>query len=247
MSAFSGKKKYYAYAASSSLFTKEEFPDTFKSELLQHSIGRENSMAQVIQQTIYTDVFARAKSMFKYAGWGEDPTHEGGYIRGLPSSNMELVTVSTASIEMALTAAVGAYDSILSTASGVYDEFFFVNLLIQDAWGTHWDETQETIEIPIINPDTGLNYEIDNLPLFIRSSTSTIDIAPEDLRDILGSDGYSTFPLTDAFDGHYNVEWAYTDNLGATAYYVLEDLDISPYMAADQIMVKYYIGTELFY
>lgn len=222
MGLFSSKKKYYAYAASQSLH--EDIPDTLESNILQTTLVGGRNMSDTVLFSINTDGFARAKSQMRYA------RRDGGYIRGVPESNMTLVSVKQAAVVDALRRSVGAFDSILSWKAGSYRESFFLRAAVQTQFPTHWDETMEFIEVE------GIPDPIINDPEFIRYSSA---IGDENLREILGEDAFARLPSSGQLDGTYSANWG--------GLYQLDDLDISQYLTGSYIMVKYYVGDQLFY
>jgi hypothetical protein len=226
MGLFSSKKKYVAYAASSALFP--ESPNSLKGNILQTSITG-SSKAGAIIHTIHTDQFARAKSMMRYAARYDDPARDGGYVRGFPTSNMSVITISPDAIAAALTRAVGDYDSIVTSYTGKWNERFFLSTRLQhlymdtdyfpwagDPENTHWDAERESVEIPVANGE--VYFTSDNDFVFYRS----------------GGDEYTvTFPY---LDGEEEKEWEVT-----------KTIDVGDVADYNWIMVTYRIGEEYFY
>jgi len=255
MGLFSSKKKYFAYAGSSSLF--EGSPNTLDSTILTTMIEG-GGMADAVTWTINTDTFARSKSMMRYAERGADPAREGGYIRGFPTSNMDLVVVDPAAVELALTVSEGAYDALVTWRGGNYSERFVLNYLVQQnynnsdyfAWGvapddTHWEADRETIQIPVIDPSTGVYYVIDNDPDFVKQSA---ELAGDSLLDVYGPDGLAQLALDPRYDGTYKVTWSYVDSAGNPATYTTDTLfDFSPYLTPQLIMASYLKGADTHY
>ena len=227
MGLFSSSKKYVAYAASSPLFPVEDgLPDTLKAKILEsNSSGATKSAA--VQVTINTDQFARAKSMMRYATRFEDPEKTGGYVRGYPTSNMNLVTVNPGAVEAALTRAVGAYDSISATKTGAFNESFFLSLSVQAQWA-EWDERDD----PVTLPD---GSTAPNPPEFERIAEYG------DPQFIYDRGEYLLQPATAEFDGKYDATWT-----SDTGDYTLS-LDVGEYISGTHIMVSYRIGERTHY
>jgi len=247
MGLFSSSRKYFAYAASSSLF--EEIPDTLESSILQSGIEG-GTKADAIKWTINTDQFARAKAQMRYA---EKPD---GYIRGFPTSTMTIINVSETTILAALQRAVGPVDSVSWTKTGKIDEPYSINKKIQEVWtdlnyfnwpaglpAGAWDENDATIPIPVIDPSTGVYYQVTNDPSYIRVLSNLPDPANEDLRDVLGADDYATTTTSPVSDGIYTVRFDYVDDLGNPTFYRLEtDLDLEALQSGNYVQVKYVVG-----
>ena len=163
MGLFSSKRYYYAHAASSSLI--EDPHSTLRSEILKTSRlpPGKSSIADAVKTAIFTDMYARAKAMLKYASKAD------GYIRGFPESNMTVLNVAPGDIDAALTRGVGAWDSIVSTHLGRGNAAFLVSMTLKEeypnlAWpdgppSSDWDENAATFDIPLVNPDTGTYYQ----------------------------------------------------------------------------------------
>ena len=79
MGLFSSKHVFTAYAASSSLIEPEDRNSTVKGLLLQASITGDTSLAEAVTLGLQTNLYARARSMVRYA-LREDT----GYVYGLP-------------------------------------------------------------------------------------------------------------------------------------------------------------------
>lgn len=251
MGLFSSKKIYNAYAGSSSLF--EEDPATLKTGILQQAMANEGTMSSAIQFVIATDVAARAKAMFRYAAKYDDPAKTGGYIRGFPTSNMNLVVVDPAAVEAALTRAVGTYDNIRYTLKGAYNSEFFLQEAVQDLYtdtnyfgwssglptNTHWDEYRTDVEIPIVNPDTGAYY-IASAPFDYSRYTPW---APEP-----GDEDF-TFQPPEESGTEFTVTFPYVDNLGADQTYTLEKrIDVGETVFNyNWIMIAYDVGENTYY
>lgn len=247
MGLFSSKKIYRAYAGSASLY--EEQPATLKSNILQQAIGNEGTMSDAIMFSINTDTFARAKAMMRYARRYEDPTKDGGYVRGFPEANLNLVTVAPSQIEAALTRAVGDWDEIVFMKAGDYDEVFMVEKVFQEQWPTQWlaeysigappepiwHSGLSEITIPVVNPDTGQYYLANN---DIQAGRVNPDW---DYGDLGEYGGY--IPPSAAELANYKVSFPYTDKDGASQVYEFPtSISIEPYITGSWIQVRYLVG-----
>lgn len=248
-----------AYAASSGLFLDDDGNVSLPHTLVGNIMGAQSakqSAGWAIQSTIQTDTFARAKSMMRYAAKGMDDTREGGYIRGFPTSNMNLITVEPAAIEDALTRAVGAYDNILVTYKGSWNERFFLSKALQDVymdpqyfpWGdppaeTHWSDDLEEIQIPIVNPDTGEYYTSNNE---YEHSRYTPFFLGEDLYEFFGPDEYALY-APDATE-EYTIKFPYVDNNGDDQLWQVNDtITVGDVASFDWIMVAYQVDGKTYY
>jgi hypothetical protein len=83
MGLFSSSYKYYAFAGSDYLFEDDERPETVKSNILQSITSGGFSITSGIRFGLGTDMYARAKSMYKYAA------KPGGYIFGFPETSQD--------------------------------------------------------------------------------------------------------------------------------------------------------------
>ena len=250
MGLFSSKKEYVAYAASSALF--DELPYTLKNNLVQSVVGN-TGISDAVFHTVMTDQHSRAKAMFKYAGKEED-----GYLRGLPTSNMNLVTVEPVAVEAALTRAVGSYDTILHTYRGRWNERFFLSKAIQFVftnqtyfpWAgippntAHWDGRQDTTIIPVHNSTDDAYYVADNDFEFERGNN--LNPLGEDLEAELGPDWWATHQPTT--DENYKVWFNYVDDAGLDQkWYIAKKFDVGDAFSKQWIMVEYSIGTRVYY
>ena len=250
MGLFSSKKKYIAHAASSSLI--EDGQSTLRAELLKNTLeGGPAGPADAVKMAVHTDMYARAKSMLRYA------SKEGGYIRGFPESNMTILNIDDVQLEAALTRAVGDFDSIASTVVGKGQEVFFANSFLKDQYdntdyfpwtdgvpATGWDENMDTVAIPVVNPDTGEYYQASN----------DYDLQPVTQagvnRDDIDADDWYTGTYDSIFTGRYRVVFTYTDNNGdEQTWTVAGAADLSGYTTATAniIQIKYVVGDETFY
>jgi hypothetical protein len=180
---FSSKKKYYAFAASSQLIPDEDLPDTMLDSIRNMNSGMQidfdASTGKAIRFSLGIDYMARAKSAFKYGLKYEDPEREGGYVRGLPTSNQTVVSVPRDEIEAAMVRAGIVYDNILSVTIGVQEESSGVTKWLHQNYTNTaifpwdgaapqpYDENAETVPIPV--KDSGGNYyEAENPPEYYR-------------------------------------------------------------------------------
>lgn len=216
-------------------------------------MANEGTMGSAITLTIFTDVAARAKAMMRYAARYEDPSKEGGYIRGYPTSNMTLVIVDPQVVEAALTRSVGTWDNIRYTLKGVYNSDFFLFKKIQELYtdtnyfpwpnglptDTHWDEYVENTTLPIVNPDTGQYYTASGRVEFSRHVPY---IPPPD------DGGFVRLPPSEA-GTYYNVSFPYIDKDGVEQdFSLLKRVDIgSDVVNHNWIMVAYDVGINTYY
>jgi hypothetical protein len=250
MGLFSSKKKYFAYAASQSII--EEPVNTVQSELLKNSIADEPfGVSETMRMSLETDYYARARAMYRYAAKDSN-----GYIRGFPESNMNLIAVDPVQVEAALGRAVGAFDSVVSAISGGIREAFILSRELQAVyentsyfpWGTppsaNWSEERATVQIPVINPDTGAYYEVDNSPDYIKQVRFELD------REDIPPEEWVTRSYVDLFEGKYDVAFDYIDNTGAEAVYVMNgSLDVQDYIESSKkyVQVRYLVGGQTRY
>ena len=219
MGLFSSSIKYYAYAASSALFDEDERPDTVKSLLLQTAISNDGgSMAEAITLALQTNMYARARSMIRYA------TKEGGYVRGLPETSHTSLYVNNADIIAQIESEIGEPIKLHSVGWGQPNNAWFLERAIAESYmlPSHfpWDDgdpldttynyNDDTIEIPVTNPDTLAYYESNNQYTYNDTGTSF----------------QVTFPYTDK-DGAAQT-WAVTDTY-----------DLAAYQEGDWVMVRY--------
>jgi hypothetical protein len=250
MGLFSSKKKYIAHAASSSLI--EDGQSTLRSELLKNVIeGGPRGPSDAVKIAIHTDMYARARSMLKYAAKPD------GYIRGFPESNMTILNIDEVQLEAALTRAVGDYDSITSTVVGKGQEIFFANSFLKDQYDNTdyfpwpdgvpaggWDENMDTVAIPVVNPDTGEYYQASNDYDLQPITQAGVN------RDEIDTDDWYTGSYDSIFSGRYRIVFTYEDNNGDTqTWTVAGAADLSGYTTATAniIQIKYVVGGETFY
>jgi len=257
MGLFSGKTRYAAYAGSAPMFEVDDRPATVKSQILQTSISGNDTMSGAIMMGIQTDYFARAKAMMRYASKAD------GYIRGFPTSNLNLITIAPDAIEAALTRAIGAYDAITWSQAGIFDEEFLLSKAIQAVFtdddyfdwtsngglpaDTHWDDVLVTTKIPVVNPDTSDHYDASNDFGYIRFIID-LDDPGLDLLGEFGPDAFALMGLDDRIDGIYTVTFDYTDNLGAAQVFTVgTKIDISEYLTGSHVMVRYELDGKTYY
>jgi len=215
--------KYFAFAGTSSLFEEDERPATVDSTVLQQIISGSGSTADAVVTGVNTNYFARTKRMSTYA--------EKKYVRGLPTSNHDNITVSEASIRSAITRATGLDPGeFISNFVGPIDEVFLIkwwlkNNYLNDTYFNWtalgmppadpvWDESRLTVEIPIIDTDTGLYYLAENDPDILR--------------------------IPDTPSGWlHQLRFYYTDNLGAPKSWTTSNIDLSAYDVGNWIQVAY--------
>ena len=248
MSLFSGSTEYFAFAASMGVIP--ELTSTLKGEILKSILSNNpGGITYAIKFTIGTDMYARARSMLRYA------EKDDGYIRKFPTSNMNIARIDPDETAAALTRAVGPYDSIVSVFSGGIKERFWLAQALKAVYlnteyfswtvapSANWDEGRDTVQIPVINPDTGVYYEVDNVPNYDRKilyGQTPGDFDPDD---------YIFEDYSGLFNGTYTVTFDYIDNLGAPAVYTMDgllDMLITDYNA-QYVQVRYMVGDETRY
>lgn len=183
MGLFSSKKKYYAFAASSQLIPDEDLPETMLDSIRNMNSGMQidfdASTGKAIRFSLGIDYMARAKSAFKYGLRYEDPEREGGYVRGLPTSNQTVVNVPRDEIEAAMGRAGIVYDNILSVSIGVQEESSAITKWLHENYTNTavfpWDGAapqpynENAATVPIPHKDSGGNYyEAENPPEYFR-------------------------------------------------------------------------------
>lgn len=246
MGLFSSDKKYLAFAATGDLIPPEERADTLTNSLLQASKANED-ITSAIKFAIGTDLGARAAAMIKYAA------KDGGYIRGLPTSDQPNFSIPEGVLLPALERAAG--EPILEAPwlfIGGPDESFLLDKHIQAAyldpayfpWPSGapsipvWDENLEFIEIPVVDPSTGSYYVTENEPTYIRNEyQGPLDF--DDLQEIPG-DLYAQLEYADVYVSQYSFGFSYTDNLGEVQTWISPALlDLTAYEGKTLIQVRY--------
>jgi len=232
MGLFSSSTEYFAYAGSSDLFEEDERPDTVKALMLQATIGNEVTISESIKLALQTDMYARARSMIRYA--------LRSFVRGLPETNATRVIVTIEAIDAAIESELGVPVSVRWQVSGPLNEDFHIDRHLKENYlnpvffpwpegdpvDPTWDENRDIIEIPVINPDTGIYYTTDNNPTYSRVSPSS--------------------PI-------YSISFPYTDNLGQPAVWAMPGTaDFTVFDAGDWVQARYWIlpivpGQETFY
>ena len=127
MGIFSSSWKYYAFAASTSVFEENDHPHTFQQVLLE-GLRMDDTFANILAFTFRTDMYARARAMVRYATKDVDP-----YIRGLPSSDYQSFSVELPWVEGAILRdeKVPLID-FHWMKHGIFDTNFLVNKFIHD-------------------------------------------------------------------------------------------------------------------
>jgi hypothetical protein len=251
MGLFSGKNYYYAYAGSQSVI--EKLRSTIQGEIVTASLAGswDYGVVDGIKVGAGIDFYSRAKAMLKYAG------KEDGYIRGFPESNVTVIRIDPQHIEAALTRAVGSFDSINYVLKGRYNERFFIAKKIQEVyldpnyfnWPngnpsiSHWDDEMESVEIPVVNPDTGTYFTSNNDFDYARY-VPELYLSEQDLIDMIGSDRYVRIG-EESITSEYTISFPY----GTDSTYPLGSrIDIGDDTHNHQwVMVGYEVGGQNFY
>jgi hypothetical protein len=230
MGLFSSSYKYEAYAGSQSLF--EEDPKTMVKGLIEASIAN-MSLSTSMQFSMATDLAARAKDMIKYASKPD------GYIRGLPTSNQKSITIPSEVLLPEIEKDVGEpLEDLYWMIIGRPDEGFHVAKHLQAVYDNSayfpwdfppdnpvWSEERQFIEIPVINPDTGKYYIVDNLPSYDRDGIAGYSY--DELQD-MPPEEYALLPIDRISDEPYKISFAYTDNNNQPAVWTMNgSLDLS--------------------
>lgn len=203
MGLFSSDYKYFAHVGSSPLFEEDNRPETLKSNILQNAIHGEASAGTIIRFALGTDMFARGKSIMRYA--------RSKYYHGFPETDQKTFFIPDTDLKDAIELDVGGTVTVGQVFYGPYGvEFFgrrFLKANYTNAshfnWGDpptdpDWDETREEIEIPVVNPDTGAYYTAPNTPDYVKSGdVYTISFDYHDKDNILQTwDMLGTLDLT---------------------------------------------------
>lgn len=247
MGLFSSSYKYYAYAATSDLFERK--PSTLQDTIIQASIGNE-SISGAVQFALMTDLGARAKAAIKYA------IKE--YVRGLPESNQTLLYVDQQLVQSVLEAGIReAIAEFYWFFAGKANEDFFIAKTISEVYNDpayfpwpqgapdnpYWEETNEFVEIPVVDPVTNKYYITENAPVINRDGYAN-SLTYDDIQDLTG-DQYSRLPFADLFEGKYRVGFNYTDHLNQPQYWeVPQQIDLSAYTQGNWLQVKYHTESE---
>lgn len=182
MGLFSSSYKYYAYAGTSSLFDEDTRPNTVLQLMLQGIITGDASPAEAIVIGLNTNLYARAKSMMRYAS--KDP---GGYFFGFPTTNQSVYNINAAMIKPYVEADAGGAVNLRTLNWNPFDhpdsQVFFTEKEINEQYlntsyfpwdglignptDTNWSPVDDEIEIPVedtSNPGTYLTsnnkYEV---------------------------------------------------------------------------------------
>jgi len=133
MGLFSSEHIFTAHAGSSSLLEEDTREDTVKSLMLQTTrlpYSANGSMAEAIVLGLNTNMYARAKSMIKYA------LREDGYVYGLPETSHQSVYIQGANIQAAIERDVGAEVALETADWGAISAVFFDDYLAAGGTGT---------------------------------------------------------------------------------------------------------------
>ena len=96
MGLFSSSWKYQAFAASTPLMEEGDSPNTFIKVMLE-GLSANDTFGNILRYTLTTDMYARSKSMVRYATRDIDP-----YIRGLPTSGLTTFNIQKEWISSAI-------------------------------------------------------------------------------------------------------------------------------------------------
>jgi len=163
MGLFSSSTKYYAYAGSDNLFEDDDHPNTVLSLMINGILGNTASPAEAIITGLNTNLYARAKSMFKYAGKPD------GYVFGYPTTNIIVYNITTALLRPFIEADVGSQIDFRTLHWGQFQnlnrQVFWIEMLINqhylDPWyfdwkpplkdplDTNWSPVDTTVEVPV--------------------------------------------------------------------------------------------------
>jgi len=223
MGLFSSSYKYYAYAGSSPLFEDDDRPETVKSNIVQSITTNKFSVTSAIRFGLGTDMFARAKSMYKYASKPD------GYKWGFPSTGEVRYAITQDMLRPPIEAEAGGPIDFNASqwGPGANYQWFWIEMGIQDNYASWpwpsgapddplWSYDKATIQIPVVNPDTTDYYEASNL--FDASVVS----------------------------GVVTVSFNYTDNLGASQTYVAPTFNISAFLnpGDEWIAIRYRLQSD---
>ena len=164
MGLFSSSYKYYAFAGSSALFEEDNRPHTVLQLMLNGILGNTASPPEAIITGLNTNLYARAKSMWKYAAKPD------GYVFGFPTTNKTAYFITWDELEPYVEADVGEGVDVNSYYLGNPNDFqyFWVEEGLQDNYNswftgdpsplTRWYHLATDVPIPVVNPDTGDYY-----------------------------------------------------------------------------------------
>ena len=193
MGLFSSSYKYYAFAGTSPLFDDNSRPNTILQLILNGIIGGDASPPESILIGLNTNLYARAKSMYKYAAKPD------GYIFGFPTTNQSQYNITTTMLRPYIEADHGGPIDFRTMHWGTFDNIdrrnFWLEKAISDNYlntvyfpwiagigdplDTNWSPVDTTVEIPIENPTPGGSYWESN---------------NEYLADIVGTTYHVRFP-----------------------------------------------------
>ena len=149
MGIFSSSWKYHAYAASTSLFEEDNHPHTFQTVMLE-GLRMDDSFANILRFSYNTDMYARTRSMVRYATREVDP-----YIRGLPTSNFTTFTVEKDWIDAAILREIKMpLEDFYWMKHGDFDPDFLTNMFIHDHYmDINYFPWPDGCLLPLANPN----------------------------------------------------------------------------------------------
>jgi hypothetical protein len=231
---FSSDYKYIAHAGSSPLFEEDNRPETVKSTVVQVSTAEDPpTLAAGIRFALGTDLYSRSKAIMRYA--------QKNYYYGFPEASEDLIYADYAEIDAIISAEVGEPVTISNVETGRPEMTFLVNQFIKenylnldyfpwpsgDPLNTDWDQSQETTEIPVLNPaaEAGESpyYVVDNSPEYVEIVEYVFS----------GEDELPSRVVTG-----YKIEFDYTDSEGNPASWAV-DGDINLSSNEEMITVAY--------
>lgn len=221
MSIFSNSYKYVAYQSASDLIPLDARVDTVEDTILTAGQAGE-SISGAVVFGLGTDMGARGKALIKYAAKPD------GYVRGLPTSDQNYISVNTQVLIDAIEESVGeSVAEVPWQVAGGANEVFLINKNLKEVYTNSsyfpwpagnpsnpiWDEQLEFVEIPVVNPVTGSYYVTENLPTFQKAG-----------------------PLS----SQYTFGYTYTDHLNDPQYWEASTgIDLTSYQTGDWIQTKY--------
>ena len=161
MGIFSSSWKYNAYAATTSLFEEDNHPHTFQTVMLE-GLRMDDSFANILAFSFRTDMYARTRSMVKYATREVDP-----YIRGLPTSEFGTFTVEKEWINDAILREIKMpLEDFYWLKHGDFDPDFLTNMFIHDHYmDINYFPWPDGCLLPLANPnfdDGSTGWILDN-------------------------------------------------------------------------------------
>jgi hypothetical protein len=230
---FSSTYEYYSFVGSTDLFGIEDRPDTLKEMILQSVLmpNGTSSSYDAIMLTVNTDLYARARSIMRYA--------RRDYARGLPSTDQTNVGVPSEALTQAIANETGQEIHELSTVrkTSSADINFLMQKSIKEGYtdptvfdwpegdpqNPVWDQSRETIEIPVSNPLA----EPGGSPYYV------VENSPRYVRENLNPEGEPEY--------WYQLYFSYEDTNGNPARYVLSGnyRFEAEYTGKDMIYVRY--------